>query len=202
MHSGVNRVRALGKEAWIMEVKPILSDHNNEPSKDENFQDLFKLHYSYVVRKVMIMVKEQSTAEDIAQEVFVKLYHSDRKTIDNLPGWLTKVAVHTAYNHIRTEKRHEARKDKQKIYETRSGTSVEDRYINLEEIHEVQHTLMKLSERDRDLLVMKYSGYSYEEIAESKGMEKTSIGTLLARAKKRFKQYFLEERRGDIHDLL
>ena len=195
--SGVNIVRALGKEVQIMEVKPILSDNNNEPSKDETFQDLFKLHYSHVVRKVMIIVKEQSAAEDIAQEVFVKLYHTDRKTIDNLLGWLTKVAVHTAYNHIRTETRHVARKDKQKIYENSSGATLEDRYITLEEIHEVQNTLMKLSERDRDLLVMKYSGYSYEEIAKSKGMEKTSIGTLLARAKKRFKKYFMEERSGD-----
>jgi|RhiMetdeSRZDD1v2_1073273.scaffolds.fasta_scaffold1500395_1 RNA polymerase sigma factor (sigma-70 family) len=185
-----------------MELKPILSDNNNKPSKDGTFQDLFKLHYSHVVRKVMIVVKEQSAAEDIAQEVFVKLYHTDRNTIDNLLGWLTKVAVHTAYNHIRTEKRHEARKDKQKIYENSSVASIEDRYITLEEIHEVQNTLMKLSERDRDLLVMKYSGYSYEEIAESKGMEKNSIGTFLARAKKRFKHYFMEERRGDIHDLL
>jgi RNA polymerase sigma factor (sigma-70 family) len=184
-----------------MELKPILSD-NNRHSKDETFQDLFKLHYSYIVRKAMIIVKEQSAAEDIAQEVFVKLYHTDRKTIDNLLGWLTKAAVHTAYNHIRTEKRHEARKDKQKIYENSSVASIEDRYITLEEIHEAQNTLMKLSERDRDLLVMKYSGYSYEEIAESKGMEKNSIGTFLARAKKRFKHYFMEERRGDIHDLL
>ena len=75
-----------------MELKPILSD-NNRHSKDETFQDLFKLHYSYIVRKAMIIVKEQSAAEDIAQEVFVKLYHTDRKTIDNLLGWLTKAAV-------------------------------------------------------------------------------------------------------------
>ena len=113
-----------------MEVKPILSENNNRPSNDETFQELFKQHYPHVVRKVMIIVKEQSTAEDIAQEVFVKLYHTDRNTIDNLLGWLTKVAVHTAYNHIRTEKRHEARKDKQKIYESGSVGSVEDRYMD------------------------------------------------------------------------
>ncbi|MGG7620794.1 RNA polymerase sigma factor SigX [Bacillus coreaensis] len=177
-----------------MEVKANLSENKNHPSKEETFQDLFQQYYSHVVRKIMIVVKEQSLAEDIGQEVFVKLYHTDRTTIDHIPGWLTKVAINTAYNHIRTEKRHHARKDKQAIYESESVGSVEDRYLELEVIHEVQQILMKLPERDRDLLMMKYSGYSYEEIAKSRGMEKVSIGTLLARAKKRFKNFYMEER--------
>lgn len=181
----------------MMEVRAKLSENISNPSEEERFQDLFKQHYAHVVRKVLIIVKEQSIAEDIAQEVFIKLYHTDRNTIENLTGWLTKVAVNTAYNHIRTEKRHHARKEKQEIYETDSEGSVEDRYMKLEDIHEIQETLMKLSERDRDILIMKFSGYSYEEIADSKGIEKTSIGTLLARAKKRFKSFYIKERRED-----
>lgn len=199
-YSGVIIVRALGKEELMMEVKANLSDNTNNLSKEETFQDLFKLHYSHVVRKVMIIVKEQSVAEDIAQDVFVKLYHADRTTIDNILGWLTKVAVNTAYNYIRTEKRHQARKCKQEIYENDFVGSIEDRYVKLEDISEVQKILMKLPERDRDILLLKFSGYSYEEIAVSKGMEKASIGSLLARAKKRFKKCFMEERR-EVNDL-
>jgi RNA polymerase sigma factor (sigma-70 family) len=178
-----------------MEVKAGLSDNSKVSSKEDAFQELFQQHYSLVVRKVLVIVKEQSVAEDIAQEVFVKLYHTDRRTINNMPGWLTKVAVNTAYNHIRTEKRHHARKEKQKMYETDEAGSVEDRYLELEDIHEVHKTLMKLSERDRDILIMKYSGFSYEEIAKNKGIEKISIGTLLARAKQRFKDSYMEGRR-------
>ncbi len=195
--SGVLLVRALRKEDMMMEVKANLSENNNHPSKEETFQDLFTQYYPHVVRKVMIVVKEQSIAEDIAQEVFVKLYHTDRTTIDNILGWLTKVAINTAYNHIRTEKRHQARIDKQQIYENDSVGSVEESYLTLEKIKEVQNTLMKLPERDRDLLIMQFSGYSYEEIAKSKGVEKVSIGTLLARAKKRFKNFYMQERREE-----
>ncbi|AQQ53315.1 RNA polymerase sigma factor SigX [Planococcus lenghuensis] len=161
---------------------------------DETFQDLFKQHYAPVVRKVMILVKEQSIAEDIAQEVFMKLYHTDRSTINNLSGWLTKVAVNTAYNHIRTEQRHRARTMKQESYERIETGLVEDKYMALEDIQDVQQILMKLPERDRDILLMKFSGYSYEEIAKTKGVEKTSIGALLVRAKNRFKKIYLEER--------
>lgn len=162
-------------------------------STEEEFQGLFKQHYPHIVRKVMVIVKDQALAEDIAQEVFVKLYHTDRTTIDHLAGWLTKVAVNTAYNQIRSEKRHQARKEKQGLLESGEGGSVDDGYLKREELGEVQKTLMRLSERDRDLLIMRYSGYSYEEIAESKGLEKTSVGALLARAKGRFKKMYMEE---------
>lgn len=181
----------------MMEVEAELSVNSNDSSKEDTFQHLFKQHYPLVVRKALIIVKEQAVAEDIAQEVFVKLYHTDRKTIGNIQGWLTKVAVNTAYNHIRTEKRHHARTDKQKRYEKNAVGSVEDNYMMLEDINEVQKTLMKLPQRDRDILIMKFSGYSYEEIAKDKGVEKISIGTLLARAKERFKKSYMEERRDD-----
>lgn len=180
-----------------MEVKADLSENSNNSSNEDLFQLLFQQHYPLVVRKVLVIVKEQSLAEDIAQEVFVKLYRTDRKTIGNLQGWLTKVAVTTAYNYVRSEKRHLARKDKQKAYGKNAADSVEDKYMELEDINEVQKTLMKLSERDRDILIMKFSGYSYEEIARNKGIDKVSIGTLLARAKQRFKDSYLEGRGED-----
>ncbi len=170
------------------------ADLTENLSNKEEFQVLFKQYYPLVVRKVMIIMKDQSLAEDIAQEVFVKLYYTDRATIDNLSGWLTKVAVNTAYNHIRTEQRHLARNEKQGQVEQEWTGSIEESYVKHEELEEVQKTLMRLSERDRDLLIMKFSGFSYEEIADSKGLEKTSIGALLARAKSRFKKTYMEER--------
>lgn len=177
-----------------MEEAADLSEVLNNLSNEEEFQLLFKQHYPKVVWKVMIIIKDRSLAEDITQEVFVKLYHIDRATIDNLPAWLTKVAINTAYNHIRTEKRHQARKAKQKAVEREESGSVDEAFMRREELGEVQKTLMRLSERDRNLLIMKFSGYSYQEIAESTGLEKTSIGALLARAKGRFKKMYVEER--------
>lgn len=177
-----------------MEEAAGLPEMPDDLSNNEEFQVLFKLHYPHVVRKVMVIVTEQSLAEDIAQEVFVKLYYTDKTAIDNLPAWLTKVAINTAHNHIRTEQRHQARKGKQKMAEREETGSIEDIYMKREELGEVQKTLMRLSDRDRELLIMKFSGYSYDEIAESKGLEKTSVGALLARAKSRFKKTYMEER--------
>jgi len=177
----------------MMEEAANLPEVPSNLSDEEAFQVLFKQYYPQVVWKVMIILKDRPLAEDVAQEVFVKLYHADRSAIDNLPGWLTKVAVNTAYNQVRTEKRHMARKQKQQAEERIWPRSVEEAYVKHEELGEVQKTLMRLSEQDRDLLVMRFSGYSYEEIAENKGLEKSSIGALLARAKSRFKKMYAEE---------
>ncbi|WP_088007113.1 RNA polymerase sigma factor SigX [Indiicoccus explosivorum] len=177
-----------------MEEAADLSEVTSNLSEDEKFRQLFKQYYAQVVRQVMVIVKDQSVAEDIAQDVFVKLYHTDRSAIGSLPGWLAKVAANTAYNHIRSEQRHRARKSRQEQAETGTAGSLEDEYMKAEAIDAVRKTLMQLPERDRELLMMKFSGYSYEEIAESKNVEKTSIGAWLARAKKRFRKIHKAER--------
>ncbi|HUF76234.1 MAG TPA: sigma-70 family RNA polymerase sigma factor, partial [Longimicrobiales bacterium] len=43
-----------------------------------------------------------------------------------------------------------------------------------------------LAPRDREILLMRYSGFSYKEIAEAIEVAATSVGTLLARAERRF----------------
>jgi DNA-directed RNA polymerase specialized sigma24 family protein len=42
-----------------------------------------------------------------------------------------------------------------------------------------------MSKRDMMCLILKHSGYSYEEIAISLGIKKTSVGTTIARAQKK-----------------
>ena len=42
------------------------------------------------------------------------------------------------------------------------------------------------SDGDREILLMRYSGFSYKEIAEAVEVANTSVGTLLARAERRF----------------
>ena len=45
-----------------------------------------------------------------------------------------------------------------------------------------------MPDRDRELLLMRYSGFSYREIADAVDVAATSVGTLLARAERRFTQ--------------
>lgn len=61
----------------------------------------------------------------------------------------------------------------------------------------VQEALDELVEQDRAVLLMKAEGLSYDEIAEATGLSKGSIGTTLARARRRLVESYRERNRGE-----
>lgn len=187
-----------------MEVNSLLLHNSNTPTQQgshEQFQTIFKTYYPRVVRKVMTIVKNKQAAEDIGQEVFMKLYHADWECIEHLPAWLMTTAIHTTYNKIRSEKRLHAREEKQSKSGETHEVSIEETIMKQEEDTEVQNTLLKLNERDRLLLLLKYSGYSYQDIANAIHIEPSSVGTLLARAKRRFKQVYTQMKGEGSHEM-
>ncbi|MCW1239471.1 MULTISPECIES: RNA polymerase sigma factor SigX [Bacillus] len=155
------------------------------------FEDIFKQYYVYAVKQIIWIVKNQPIAEELAQEVFLQLYRSDWKAIENIPGWLIKSSTYVAYNHLRSEKRHQAKIDKEiQYHEVQNVSSLDDDWIRKEEITKVQTILNKMNERERTLLLMKFSGFQYKEIAEILQIEISSIGTLLVRAKMKFRKIY------------
>ena len=53
-------------------------------------------------------------------------------------------------------------------------------------LHREPRVVVQLSERDRQILLMREEGFRYEEIAKSIDVAPGSVGTLIARALKRF----------------
>ncbi|WP_139488888.1 RNA polymerase sigma factor SigX [Brevibacillus dissolubilis] len=174
-----------------MEVQAIrMEDLTRDRQSTEDFQALFITYYPHVTRYIMGIVKDQAIAEDLAQEVFLQFYHADRTVIEHLPAWLTKTAMYAAYNHIRAEKRRQARDEKESSQQMVTTPSTEQKWLEQEEISVVREVLQEMDERDRTLLLMKYSGFPYHELAKATGVEKSSVGTLLARAKTKFRNLY------------
>ncbi|OUB91399.1 RNA polymerase subunit sigma [Bacillus thuringiensis serovar medellin] len=165
-------------------------------ASDVTFEELFKQYYVYVVKQIIWIVKNQTIAEELAQEVFLQLYRNDWKEIEHVPGWLIKTAIYVAYKYLRSEKRHQARIDKTiQYHEVQHVPSLEDDCIRKEEITKVQIVLSNMNEQDRTILLMKFSGFQYKEIADVLQINISSIGTLLVRAKQKFRKAYkqLEE---------
>jgi RNA polymerase sigma factor (sigma-70 family) len=165
------------------------------PLPEPSFQELFKTYYPQVVRHIWSITRDQAAAEDLAQEVFVRLYDSDRSAIENLSAWLTQTSTHVAFNHLRGEKRRIARDLQAADPLSLAEPSTEERWLRHEEIDDVRAALTDLEERDRTLLLLKYSGYDYKELAALTQTQTSSVGTLLARARKRFRDLY-QRRRG------
>ncbi|MHC1748568.1 MAG: RNA polymerase sigma factor SigX [Cellulosilyticaceae bacterium] len=156
------------------------------------FEELFKRYYPYVVKRIIQIVKNQTVAEDLAQEVFIQLYKINWKEIEHLNAWLIKSAIYVSYNYLRSEKRHQARVEKASFsLETQDIQTLDDKWIRKEEIENIRNSMDELKEQDRNLLLLRYSGMKYKEIAEILEVETSAIGTMLVRAQKKFRNLYI-----------
>lgn len=72
------------------------------------FEMLYKRYSSSVFRTIQAVVRNRSTAEDILQECFVRVYnnlHRVDQTVDSLAPWLHRIALNLSYNKVNRKKR-------------------------------------------------------------------------------------------------
>lgn len=170
-----------------------MSDATAAIKQEIGFDEAFTLHHRTVFRCARAVVQDASLAEDITQEVFLKLYHhkDDIKTEEMLRPWLIRVALNTARNTLRGNIRANARDDN--YFKEREETKVfepELDYEKREQAQAVQQALHKIKEPLRSCLVLKQQGLSYREIAETLDLTETSIGQYVARARKEFLRFY------------
>jgi len=157
------------------------------------FDEAFTLHHRTVFRTARSVVQDCGLAEDVTQEVFLRLYsHLDSITdTEMLRPWLIRVAINVARNALRTKYRANTRDENYvKEYEESSVFSVETSYEQREQLSEVNRALLKIKEPLRSCLLLKQQGLSYREIAESLSLNETSIGTFVARARREFVRFY------------
>ena len=157
------------------------------------FDEAFTLHHRTVFRTARSVVQDCGLAEDVTQEVFIRLYkHMDSiKDSDMLRPWLIRVALNVARNTIRGNIRANTR-DENYVKETVESSvySVESEYEQQTGVNEINRALNKVKEPLRSCLVLKQQGLSYREIAKSLSLNEASIGTFVARARQEFLRFY------------
>lgn len=157
------------------------------------FDEAFMLHHRTVFRAARSVVQDAGLAEDVTQEVFLRLY-KNLDSIDNLEmlrPWLIRVALNLAKNTIRGNIRANTREENYvKETEDSSISSVETEFEEREGISAVHRALNKIKEPLRSCLILKQQGLTYKEIAESLSLNETSIGQFVARGRKEFVRFY------------
>ncbi|HTK25066.1 MAG TPA: sigma-70 family RNA polymerase sigma factor [Pyrinomonadaceae bacterium] len=157
------------------------------------FDEAFTLHHRTVFRTARSVVRDSGLAEDVTQEVFLRLYKNLDSIADEemLRPWLIRVALNVARNTLRGNIRANTR-DENYVKESvdKSFFSVESDYEEQTGINEIYRALNKVKEPLRSCLVLKQQGLSYKEIAESLSLNETSIGTYVARARQEFARFY------------
>lgn len=155
------------------------------------FDEAFTLHHRAVFRTARAMVRDTGLAEDVTQEVFLRLY----KNMDSTPkdellrAWLLRVTMNVARNTLRGQGRASAREEEYAKQAEMEGAFTAEPEIDFErraQIEETRRALEKIKEPMRSCLLLKQQGLSYREIAETLSINETNVGSLIARGRKEF----------------
>lgn len=142
--------------------------------------------YGYIRR----IVSDQGRAEDLLQEVFMKVLQD--QTFDPERGrfsaWLFKVARNACLMELRRSKRRHAAYER--VPEPSPEPTVDER---LDPSRRVERALAGLSEPQRQLLLLKQVGQlTYREIATVIGVAEGTVKSRLHEATKQFRQTLIE----------
>jgi RNA polymerase sigma-70 factor (ECF subfamily) len=160
---------------------------------DEAFTLLVKAYQNKVYSLAYYVTKNHHDAEDVAQEVFIKLwralptYHGDAPD-----AWIMKIAKNTCLDFVKQKKRVEpleyeinGESVERPIPDTDAQSNPPEAVMQKERRQEVQNALLKLSDEHREILTLRYmNGLSYEQLQEVLGVGMGTVKSRLARAKK------------------
>jgi RNA polymerase sigma-70 factor (ECF subfamily) len=165
------------------------------------FEQVFREHFNRVASILIRLTGDRAQAEELANEVFWKLY---RQPVipgpeGNVPGWLYRTATNLGIDAVR------ARAKRRQYEETSTRMAplsppADDplhEILREENRQRVRAVLANLKPAQAQILVMRHSGFSYNELADSLGVSRGSVGTMLMRAEAEFqKQYLRAEARS------
>jgi RNA polymerase sigma factor (sigma-70 family) len=150
-----------------------------------DWAEVYRATYADVVRYLYRKVWDVERAQELAQEVFVRVL--DQRP-DNARALVFTVATNLARDEARTvirRKKHLALMQSGSEQLVTQNVDPERAAEQNEQTMMVERALAELSERDRDVLLLWDAGLSYTEIAAQTGLASSAIGTTLARARRR-----------------
>lgn len=162
---------------------------------EAGFNFLVGKYHRAMISFLFRMVHNQAVAEELAQEVFLRVYRSREsyRAEAKFTTWLYRIATNLAVNHARDTK-HE--RSAQNVYldapDEESGTTpdvadatptVEQTMLRDERMAAIRAHVMELPERQRMAVLMhKYQGMDYKQIGEVLKLSESATKSLLFRA--------------------
>jgi RNA polymerase sigma-70 factor, ECF subfamily len=174
----------------------------------DDFDALFLAHYDTVYRLAYRIAGTREEAEDLSQEAFLRLHRAPQiwdarqgaSGQQNVAGWLYRVVTNLAYNALRGQGRRQRREtavSRPAVSGPDAASAAADddpagQALRDDERETVRLALLRLPERQAQLLLLRYAGLSYREVAAALDIAPGSVGTLLARAEAAFERVYRE----------
>ena len=164
---------------------------------DDELERLFRLYHAPLVRYLTRRLGDRDWAEEVAQETFLRALRQDTLTSER--SWLFAVATNLVRDEARKDTRRRTRlqllASEERVREAEEHAAVgatpdEDAAERAAERAMARRAVDSLAERDRLALLMREEGLDYHEIADALGLSVGSVGTTLARARRRLTESY------------
>ena len=146
-----------------------------------------------ISRFVTRMLGNASEAEDITQEVFLRLWtHAARfdPTASKLTTWLHNIAHNLCIDHFRKQKR---LVDQEPDLNIEGGDEPDAMLLAKIDSNNIREAMMKLPERQRSAIIMcHYQGLSNKEAADILDVSVDALESLLARGRKTLRSVLIQ----------
>src|SRR5438876_4877913 len=156
------------------------------------FEELVERHQALVAGTVARMLGSNSDVEDIAQQVFIRVWKSASRYVPRakFTTWLLKITRNLVFNELRRTKRRaqvplesEASADEPALKDE-SNPAPDASLLEVELRKAIEEAIMHLPETQRMALVLRrYEQLSYEQIAEVLNLSVPAVKSVLFRAR-------------------
>ena len=159
------------------------------------FNQVVLAYRKRIMGTISRLIGRPEDVEDVAQEVFVRLYYSleQLRSPEVFEPWMYRLTVNAAYDYLRKRKRRQESRmadlaDQQVMMaDAAAGEKVEAERLEAAETREfVQSLLSEVSEEDRILLMLKeVEGLSLKELEQIYNVNENALKVRLYRARQR-----------------
>jgi RNA polymerase sigma-70 factor (ECF subfamily) len=159
---------------------------------ETSFALLLERHRSPVVNFLHRMVQNRAVSEELAQEVFLRVYRSreNYEPTAKFTTWLFRIATHLALNWIRDGQKEKRNESLSEELIDGAERQVADRQPSIEQaliydvkVQEIRKAIEALPEKQRAAVLMhKYQGLDYSQISAALSCTESAVKSLLFRA--------------------
>lgn len=156
----------------------------------EGFNELIKLYYPYVLKFLLKLTSNATSAEDLTQETFIKMIKSiDRFNTNgkaSFATYLITIAKNTYLDYLRKNNHELSELD---INSIPDKSNFEENYFRNENYNFVLEKIENLPFAQKEAIKLKYlEGYTLEEIAKMQKVESKTIKSRLFEGRKKLKE--------------
>jgi RNA polymerase sigma factor (sigma-70 family) len=161
---------------------------------EEAFQRIFLSNYRRLSSVLYRIVGDHARAEDLVIEAFWRLYRQPQVSDanGNPAGWLYRTATRLGIDSLRAAaRRGRFEEEAGRRLNSQPGTDPLQDVLQAERRSQVRQALAGVRPEQAQLLILRASDFSYQELAEILNVTRGSVGTMLIRAEAAFRKSYL-----------